>query len=499
MFPATLLLLGSVTFLEQDLSGVREGWVARVSSEAARIVCPADLDGDGAVDLIFRDGVNFQRDGRFDSAPRIPLPDLGARYDCDLWEADLYCRTVEGLGIRRWDRKKGWVAIVNQKMAWPPGAVVQADLAKGTADTAGSVDLTRFLYDMNGDKVPELVVPAEDGLHIYSRGKEGYKESARLVVFPPPRRINTPRAHLWPAAARQLSFPHERAHCVFFVKGNELTVVAREEAGDDLLRWRTTRYRLDPLRNYAIISADTREELSGPLPHCAAPCRLNNDDVIDYAGAEWEETTSSMFPKPVLETVASTDGGKTLQVRRTLSFRPTCSFADIDGDGDHDMITERTGLFDGGIRETVARYMTSRRIRHEINVYHQTTDGFFPVTPELSYRFTIELDQPPYHDSDRFRRYLSGELVNVTGDFDGDGRRDLLVHDRPDRLVLHLGTGHTFSKGPAATVVVPSGCTWVVEDVDADGRSDLLVWWTVLDGEIEREQSRVYLARGKAL
>ena len=223
---------------------------------------------------------------------------------------------------------------------------------------------------------------------------------------------------------------------------------------------------------------------------------MNEDGIVDFAGTTRDYAETSPFiHAPIVETSVTTDGGKTIQRVRTYSFRPRCSFVDFDGDGDLDMITESTGLFEGGVRECVSRLLTQRTVGHEIRVHLQNALGKFPETPDVQTRFTIHLDSVPIRFGNMFDRYWAGQLVDLTGDFDGDGYRDLVVRGRPRRLAVYLSAGYRIPKKPSVTLRVPEQAGFDVFDIDGDGRSDIVVQWSEESADGWESHNRVHFAR----
>jgi len=94
-----------------------------------------------------------------------------------------------------------------------------------------------------------------------------------------------------------------------------------------------------------------------------------------------------------------------------------------------------------------------------------------------------------------FRRYQAGELVNMTGDFNGDGFRDALVRDRSDRLVLFLLGNGEFPARPAGDLEVQPEWQFAVTDVDGDGRSDVVIRRIDPEDGDDLGQTRVFLTR----
>jgi hypothetical protein len=289
-----------------------------------------------------------------------------------------------------------------------------------------------------------------------------------MKVLPGMRLAGRAPQSLWPPDARRLAFPVLEMACRLTVEGNTVAVITRDTVDGDRVRYRRMRYRWD---GEGILPAEA--ETSQPLASHLHPCRLNADGVLDLAGGRWVSSETAMLPLPVYETWASLDGGNTFHVRRSASLpglRPRCSFVDFDGDGVLDMVTEETGFFDGGVRETLSRVLTLSEIRHTVSVFRQEALGF-SKKPTLRAAFSIELESPAISQGPMFQRYRAGELVDVTGDFDGDGTHDVIVRDCMDRLVVHL-SGRDASH---AELPIPRAAAFAVADVNADGRSDIVV------------------------
>jgi hypothetical protein len=173
----------------------------------------------------------------------------------------------------------------------------------------------------------------------------------------------------------------------------------------------------------------------------------------------------------------------------------------MNGDGRKDMIAEASDVFSGGVRECIERFANSTLVRHELRVYLQDDQGNFPSAPSWTAEFQIGLLHAPLYNDDRFRWYQSGELLDVSGDFNHDGYRDVLVHDQPNRLALFLNTGNAAAPGgglpsrPDAVIPVEPTQRFDVADVDGDGRSDAIVRWREESQSGGVEHNRIYLAR----
>ena len=488
------LLVGGVAFWGQDVDGIRVGPVKPLTGQAGVNYRQDDIDGDGAVDLLFSSGAALQREGGFPPQARVYLPQFDGLPIVDVMDGKLYFRLPDRLAVYGWEGQ--WTPFLDQSLEWPAADDLLTWMRMPSAEKRGAVHWQRFLHDFDEDGVPELVAANATGVYIYSRDGTAYRESAFLPILPPLRLLQGADQPIWPMAARRVAFPARQMSCRLFFEGNGVSVLTREEAGGGALYQRKT-YELDGEAGWAAQPDQPTEATSEVLPPHVRPCRLNDDAVIDYAGGRWQVPDTALLPKLLYETWASLDGGRSFHIRRAPvcnSFRPHCSFVDFDGDGDFDMVTESMGLFEGGVREALNRFLTRKAVDHVVSVYRQAR-GRFSRAPDLQVRLTIALRQPPVWNGPEFRRYQAAELVNLTGDFNGDGYRDLLVQEYPGRLSVYLAAGFGFPARPDATVEVLERAHAGVSDVNGDGKSDIVLRWVELVEGERVERGKVYFAR----
>ncbi len=489
-----LALCGETLFVEQDIPGLRAGEVDLLTGQVWRSYRQADLDGDGLADLILPREVAFQREGVFRRENRTPLPHLALSPTCDVWKRQIFLCHAGGLIIVQWDGQN-WQETLNQEKAWAGNSDSPQPDPSPREPPVPSARFVRMLQDLNGDDIPELVLPAPDGLHIHAFTDGAYHEVALLNLFPQPQLSKGAAPALWPPEARQLRLPELDLACRFILEGPRLTILRREHLPDHTVRYHYTRHHLNPNAAYVPTPDRSEQTVSDPLPPDMRPCRLNADDTIDFAGGDWQVSESSLLPTPIYETRLSTDNGASVQRVRTRSFRPHCSFIDFDQDGDLDMVTESTGLFDGGAREAISRFMSSHIIHHEVAIHPQDETGKFTARPRVRARFAIDLGAAPWRGGDTFRQYQSSDLLDITGDFNRDGKRDVVLQSAPNTLGIYPCTGRTFQTTPSATISIGKGWRFAVDDVDGDGLSDILVRWMDPDSTEGFERSKVFLTR----
>ncbi|MBN1508642.1 MAG: VCBS repeat-containing protein [Sedimentisphaerales bacterium] len=155
--------------------------------------------------------------------------------------------------------------------------------------------------------------------------------------------------------------------------------------------------------------------------------------------------------------------GLPIRVDRKLGVSP---FWDLDGDGRCELIlltlktrvTSWSGLFSLFVSGGVEWVFTVRSGR----------DGAYSGTP--SFRMDITSMTP-------HSEWASG-LISIDGDFNRDGREDILVKRGPERFDVYLSSADTgfFQAGPAFSLQAPVEARVIgTADLNGDGISDLFV------------------------
>lgn len=150
-------------------------------------------------------------------------------------------------------------------------------------------------------------------------------------------------------------------------------------------------------------------------------------------------------------------------------IRLPAGFQDLDGDGRQDLITL---TLDFSLFQAV-RIMTTQRIGIglDFHVFCQDSTGQFREVRgmDLSGKFKLNL-----------KNLQVGQFSQFGGDFDGDGLTDFLQIGRGKTVTIHRGQkGCRYPSKPDLTLKLrqpPLDLGLVrVEDLNADGRSDLMI------------------------
>lgn len=141
--------------------------------------------------------------------------------------------------------------------------------------------------------------------------------------------------------------------------------------------------------------------------------------------------------------------------------------ADLDGDGRVEVVQS---LVSFGLVQ-VLRFLTTRRVEVELSVWALRPPGISRAERVWQQAVALPVD----FGAGR----VEGLLPTAEGDWNGDGRRDLLYGVGAGEIAIHLGAplpaGPGFGERVASQAIPPA--SWaVVADVDGDGLDDLIVY-----------------------
>ncbi|HEX4966265.1 MAG TPA: VCBS repeat-containing protein [Thermoanaerobaculia bacterium] len=374
------------------------------------------------------------------------------------------------------------------------------------AHTGNFLGDLRLIADVDGDGIPDLLLPAQDGLAVYL-GRPKDKALARRAAS----RVPVPGEAWRSAADLEHRYP---LPAVEDVNGDgKPDLVFR----DPVRRWRSVwvsrnagEGKFLPAVEVVLGTGDPK----GPNPVwvgdlegnglAEAVLRQSLDDPKQ--GSIRKEIEKAREPKSRLtfrrlsrDLVPEKAPYRTLDVTG-YGFESAESeielpggFRDLNGDGRPDLLTV---TMDVGVAKVLGSLATKRlTIGLDFHVWCQQKDGAFkPVKGlDLSGSFKVDLND-----------LRVSQLSLFSGDFDGDGKADFVQLGRGKRVTIHRGRADcSFPAEPDMAFDLkeePRDLALVqIRDLDGDGRSDLMVTHpqrAVEEGFVQPVRLDLYLSGG---
>jgi hypothetical protein len=152
-------------------------------------------------------------------------------------------------------------------------------------------------------------------------------------------------------------------------------------------------------------------------------------------------------------------------------FGTTILAQDLNGDGHLDLVFPlvRIGVMN------IVRNLLSNRVEVSLLAHLYRDREVYRPAPDWARHFTYQIDM-----SDGLM--LEGAWPQLGGDFDGDGRADLLVVGNGEVAVYLATPGALFARDAAARLPVKTSPHVLVRDLNGDQRADIVLWY---DGEPE--------------
>lgn len=465
----TSLLLGSTLLLGALATGATlDPEVSYVQLDAASgcvgDVVLADVDGDGLEDLVVATGACEDDEGPTPRAPaarrlrvhlrRAGTPAFVARADRELdLVADVVAWAVADVqpaagrelvllsasrAVAVWwarDAKEpSYAALCPTRLLWQP------------ADRDGAFAWQSGVRDIDGDGLDDLLLPEPDSYRValQRRGADGTTFDVR-VLQPPPAVLDEEERTAVRFAARRdelrPSFVPDRGQRRFLVElsdsvpapqlvdwdgDGDLDLAAL--AGRRLVIWLQTPAGLGAAPPLEFELPDRRARLLNPS-YSVQLTDLDGDRRADLLLAssrtEGDDVTSTL--EVFLQASESGFPGKAEDKLRLQGFVDLPEFADVDGDGRPDLVVaslrpDLIGALASGGSDTVEAQLSVFR-----NLF-EPGSGRFQRPVALAHKLRLPGDFGG-DDWDVLARFFR--------DVDGDGRRDLLLRNEADRVVVH--------------------------------------------------------------
>ncbi len=444
----------------------------------------ADLDGDGRIDLVFAAGatlhVHYAEANGIPSTPtqsvRLPadtaLFELGD-VDDDPDTIEIVAVTPRGLDVFAIDAAKKPARYTTE--ATPLANVtVDAPLPYSALPRARNL-----IFDADGDGHDDLLLPSRTGYTLRLRGDEGFEEP-QSITLPLRGRVRAAPWNLAGSTEARLAYPlvytghfddDDRRDLVFF-DGDSLRFVFQNEA---------RQFGPRPSRVVALALRDVnrmpdQREGAAPSWNPLSVVDVDGDGFRDVVVNEMRAGAVKIFRGgPSLGDLSRPDA-----ILRTGAWNLGAKFPDVDGDGRNDLVlpsTPEVGLSEG------LRIVVTRSLAVTQTIFRNRGDELFDRRPTATVTIEIPLDirAEASQGSDAGFSLTPSMLIHYEGDYDGDGRGDLLVLERSDRLAIYAGREDgTWPNRPTHRIAIPDSrgaarVTEVVRDLDGDGRSDIFL------------------------
>jgi hypothetical protein len=369
----------------------------------------------------------------------------------------------------------------------PPGTlrlepwIEDPPVMAGTGNFLGDLGLMR---DVDGDGIPDLLLPARDGLAVYL-GRKG-----RGVMRQAASRLPVPGEVFRSARNLEHRYPLPQ---VEDVTGDGLPDLIFR---DPVKRWRSVwvarnagHGKFLPAVEVALGTGDPRApnpvwmgDLGGE-GRAAVVFRQSLDDPKrgsmrkemekarqPHGRLTFRRLSADLVPeKAAYRTFDVTGWGLEGVEAESTEIDLPGGFQDLNGDGRPDIVTVTMDL---GLPKLLGSLATKRlNVGLDFHVWCQEKDGGFRPVKGLDLAGTFRFDLNDLRVS---------QLSLFSGDFDGDGRADFIQIGRGRRVTIHRGRPDcSFPTKPDMAFDLreePRDLSLVrIRDLDGDGRSDLLI------------------------
>ncbi|MFW6161430.1 MAG: FG-GAP repeat domain-containing protein [Planctomycetota bacterium] len=464
-------------------------------------VFAADLDGDGAQDLMAlgRGRISVYRGRRGQPYPKTPEVVMtgSAGYFADV--ADVHPAPGQELviitasGVSCFVQRQGRFVPEPVAVLEDCDTILSLPLLRGAVKhvSFASVDCLpwNFAFDADGDGDDDLLVAHGDGTDVYLQGEPGkFAEPVRLRLFPLIFHSTMGAREAKALGGAQTG----QVRVVFEMRpverrdvngdGNADLFCPPVRRGDFVIAeaiWFAQKIDgggFDPIpatlpAGFTLGADRTRRDVNGDgrLDRIAEENSMDDPFNITTRVRYFLADAQGRIPSEPTHTVV----GQNILVHTDLPVH------DFNGDGALDFAMLKTDIS----ATQVAKWMRQSfgKIDGKLNFYlFDRDDNRYPRYPSWSkdVRMRFKVDLQDVMVGGVWERYLS-TMVRFAGDYNGDGRPDLLIRERTHAIAIYLNTGDRGEPYPRRPDIVldelPMFGGLDVADLNGDGADDLIL------------------------
>lgn len=321
------------------------------------------------------------------------------------------------------------------------------------------------------DKAPIILVPVGRDLQVWRR-TDTWQCAATLK--------DALETTIW-AAQKELGY-HRMARLTL-----SLGDLTGDQRDDILVRTSlipTCRYAVYAQNQDGLFGADPLFTWTGPWDWSwYAWVDINRDGHIDLIKStalnESWLVPGMASPKVLVQIYSADEQGRIpaqpQQVFRKSDWIDWVPLLDVDGDGYLDLVLGYSA-FDS--REGLRKAFTAKQIDFALRLHFYRPGTGFAEKPDCAASVVLNMNHLNVDLSGYSRRRYFETYLSLQGDFDGDGRKDLLVRDRADRISVYpfVSRQAGFAKTAALWFDYADPIERLqVQDLNGDRHSDLIL------------------------
>lgn len=468
-------------------------------------VVPADVDGDKKKDLLVvrgREVLVYRQapDGGFSPEPnqRFRFHPSTVLFDVADLDGD---GKVEVLLLQA----DGASAYRVQERAGKPLYGLRPDRLVTTPTLLGrpvedEVRRKDVLRDLDSDGDLDLVLPRGDGFSICENDGKGAFAAPKLLPAPPRATLHLGQDRISSQLNASWWFPNPNV-AQFDAAGPPEVVMVDEgvvrlyqapKAADAKLGGLPLQagatYTIPDQRAFSM-AVENPFELDFTMPVILRD--LDKDGRVDASSTHVGQGVTRVFKNSADPAKAFASPAQSIRAKGVtfISF-----YVDIDGDGMDDLIlprTDKVGVW------SILKALVTRSVPVDALFYFQRP-GPAPYGDEPDLVRSFEVPLSISSGGEGGMKFGTTIIATLDGDYDGDGKHDLVYRTGDDELSIYRGQVRGIAESPSAKVEIQSVDDYrfvlpQVDDLDGDGRSELVLRYLSWD----RKKDRITVLRAR--